>query len=71
MENEQINKDLEAVKQNGLARKYNEQINKDLEAVKQKGRFFQFVKNQTEELCIESVKQNGLARKYEVYYVSY
>ena len=39
-------------------------VDKDLEAVKQDGYALQYVKEQTQEICIEAVKQDGYALQY-------
>ena len=39
-------------------------MEKNLEAVKQNGWAFQFVKEQTEEICLEAVKQEVCAVKF-------
>ena len=38
--------------------------NESLEAVKQNGDALQYVKEQSEAICLEAVKQNGYALKY-------
>ena len=40
-----------------------EQESKDLESVKEDGYNLQYVKNQTEEICLAAVKQNGWTLK--------
>ena len=65
--NDIINKkDLEAVKENGLALEYvqNQTPEICMEAVKQNGWALQFVKNQTPELCMTAVKENGFALEF-------
>ena len=60
---EQISKDLEAVKQDPYAVKYVEDQTPEicLEAVKQNGLALFYVKNQTSGICLEAVKQDATA----------
>ena len=63
---EQIKKDLEAVKQDPYAVKYVEDQTPEicLEAVKQDGDALQYVKDQTPEICLAAVQQDGRALGY-------
>ena len=60
------NKDLEAVKQDGLALEFVKEQTTEicLEAVKQDRYALQFVKEQTPEICIEAVKQDRYALQF-------
>ena len=64
--NDQYEKDLAAVKQNGYALQYIKDQTEEmcLAAVKEDGYALKFVKEQTEEMCLAAVKQNGYALCY-------
>ena len=51
-------------KYKALSEKKNLQGKEAMEAVKQDGLALQYVKEQTEAICIEAVKQNGYALQY-------
>ena len=63
LDEEQANKDLELVSEDGLALEHVKTQTKEicLAAIRQDERALQFLKRQTKELCLEAVKQNGLA----------